>query len=80
MYKDQNLNLLDINIYGLILYLSQTKGYCFVSNTYLSKYYNKTTRSISKSISKLKSENYILIKKELERRIYPIKLIEEKSK
>ena len=55
MYKDQNINLLDINIYGLILALSQSKGYCFVSNTYLSKYFNKTTRSISKSISKLKS-------------------------
>jgi biotin operon repressor len=46
-------------LYGLILSLTQKNGLCYASNEYLSKTLNKSSRSISTYLEKLKLNNYI---------------------
>lgn len=76
MFKDENLSLMDINHYGAIISLSQTTGHCFATNNYLAEYFNVTTRMITRSISKLKLNNYICVNDKHQRKIYPIKYVD----
>lgn len=47
------------------------KEYCFASNKYLASYINTSERTISNSLSKLKTLKYIIVKYEnMKRRIY----------
>ena len=63
------------------------KEYCFASNNYLASYINTSERTISNSLSKLKTLKYIIVKYEnMKRRIYinsekiPIKVSKHNEK
>lgn len=63
------------------------KEYCFASNNYLANYINTSERTISNSLSKLKTLKYIIVKYEnMKRRIYinsekiPIKVSKHNEK
>ena len=65
-------------LYSYILLLSQRSGYCFASNGYLARRFNKTPRTIGRWLSGLKELGYISIREEKneengrrQRRIYP---------
>ncbi len=46
-------------LYGDLLFLSQQKGYCYASNSYLAKRANITVRSVIRQIQELKQTGYI---------------------
>lgn len=60
-------------VYGVILALSNHKGYCYASNEYIAKRVNLSKRTITKAIGELKKANYIRIENiDYQRRIYLI--------
>lgn len=59
--NDQTCLRADKLIYGMINSLSNNKEYCFASNSYFAKELGLTTKTVSKSLSKLKELNYIKI-------------------
>ena len=59
--NDQTCLRADKLIYGMINSLSNNKEYCFASNGYFAKELSLTTKTVSKSLSKLKELNYIKI-------------------
>ncbi len=59
--NDQTCSSTDKLIYGMINSLSNNKEYCYASNGYFAKELNITTKTVSKSLSKLKELNYIKI-------------------
>jgi len=58
---NQNLYKTDKLLFGLISKILYAKGKCFATNTYLGGLIGCTTRTISKSIQRLKKENVITI-------------------
>lgn len=71
LFNDKSLTESDRMLLGLIVSLTLKSNYCFASNNYLAKYINKSKRTISYSLSKLKKLNYIKIEYvESNRRIY----------
>lgn len=63
IYSNENLSDIDKLVFGLILSLSSQRNYCFASNTTLGNKLNKSTTTISRSISELKNQEFITIKK-----------------
>lgn len=71
MLKDDSINSTDKLVYGIIGVLSNSKGYCYANNDYLSKQLNLSKRTITNSIGKLKKAHYIKIENEnYQRKIY----------
>lgn len=58
---DNRLTFLERLLLIHIISLSKKNGYCWATNKYFSNIYNVTTVTISKSISKLATFNYIKI-------------------
>jgi len=48
-------------LFSEIVALSNALGYCYASNTYFAKVYNKSTRTISQAINNLAKYDYIKI-------------------
>ena len=46
-------------LYSVILSLSNKEGYCYATNKYLGKLFNVNNRTISRWISKLRTQNFI---------------------
>lgn len=65
---DNALTLQDKMLYCQILSLTKKSGFCFATNSYLSKLNNVTTKTISKSISNLRNNNYIRVEYQKENR------------
>lgn len=58
-------------VYGVILALSNSKGYCYASNEYIAKRVSLSKRTITKAIGELKKLNYIRVENiDYQRRIY----------
>lgn len=71
MLKDNSINSTDKLVYGIIGVLTNSKGYCYANNNYLSKQLNISKRTITNSISKLRRANYIKVENEnYQRKIY----------
>lgn len=71
MLKDNSINSTDKLVYGIIGVLTNSKGYCYANNNYLSKQLNISKRTITNSISKLRQANYIKVENEnYQRKIY----------
>lgn len=69
--KRRNINSTDKLVFGIITSLSKNKGYCYASNDYISKKINLSKRTITKSISNLKKENFVRVETiDYKRRIY----------
>jgi len=69
--EDKELNSTDKVVYGLVKALSNDKGYCFATNDYIGKRLNLSKSTISNTISKLKSLDYIKTKPvDYQRRIF----------
>ena len=69
--ENNKLNSTDKLLIGIINSLATNTNYCYASNEYLSKKLNISRRAISKSLSKLRQENFIKIKVENhQRKIY----------
>ena len=62
LFNDKSLSSTDRDLMGLIISLTAKNNYCFASNNYLAKYINKSKRTITSSLSKLRCEKYIIIK------------------
>ena len=59
--KSNSINSTDKLVYGIIKALTNSLGYCYASNDYISKKINLSKRTVSKSISNLKRANYIRV-------------------
>lgn len=71
LFNDKCLSNTDRVVLALIISLTLNKGYCYATNEYLASYVNSSVRTISYSLSKLRSLKYIIIKYEnKKRRIY----------
>ena len=57
--SDCNLNFFDRLLYGKIYSLSKQQGYCWASNSYLSKYFGVTTIYVSNAIGRLVENGYL---------------------
>lgn len=57
--QQTNINNNEKLLFGEILSLSYTKGYCFASNKYFSNLFGTTTKTVSVWISKLVAKQYI---------------------
>lgn len=57
--KSNSINSTDKLVYGIIKALTNSLGYCYASNDYISKKINLSKRTVSKSISNLRKANYI---------------------
>ena len=55
----KDLTFFEIVLYSEISALSNAFGYCFASNSYFAKLYDKTTRTITSSIKNLEDMNFI---------------------
>jgi len=74
--ENAKLNSTDKLLMGIINSLAYEKQYCYASNEYLSKRLNISRRTISKSLSKLKRENFIKIEvNNYKRKIYLTSLV-----
>jgi len=62
LFRDKNLSKTDICILSLIISLTFKEQYCYASNEYLANAINVSERTITSSLSKLRSTNYIDIK------------------
>ena len=62
VYNDKFLSSTEKLLLSQIISLTLKEGYCYASNNYLANSLNTTIRTISKSLSQLKSQNYIIIK------------------
>ena len=71
IYSDVNLSSTEKLLMSQLISLTFKNGYCFASNEYLANSMNVTKRTISKSLSNLKTQNYIIISYENQaRKIY----------
>ena len=61
IYADKELNDGAKLLYGLILSLSQSNGYCFADNEYLAETLNKSKRMIGYYLTALQDKKYIAI-------------------
>jgi DNA-binding MarR family transcriptional regulator len=74
--KDRRLKYFDMVLFGKIYSLSRQQGYCWATNSYLSKEFGASDSYVSKSIKRLRECGYITyeldnsVKNELRRRIY----------
>lgn len=59
--KSNSINSTDKLVYGIIKALTNSLGYCYASNDYISKKINLSKRTVSKSISNLRKANYIRV-------------------
>ncbi len=59
--KSNSINSTDKLMYGVIKALTNSIGYCYASNDYISKKVNLSKRTITKSISNLRKANYIRV-------------------
>ena len=59
---DKELKPITRLLYADICSLSNSEGYCWASNKYLAKLYDKNTSTISRSIKELKERGYIKIR------------------
>ena len=59
---DKNLSDKEKNIYSLIIFLSQEKGYCFCTNKTISELLNVSVTQVSKLVNSLKDKEYINVK------------------
>lgn len=57
--EDSNLSSTDKLVYGIILRLTRSNGYCWATNKYIADMLGFTTRTISESVRKLKVLGYI---------------------
>lgn len=57
--EDIKLNSTDKIVYGLIKALSNNKGYCYASNSYIGNKSNLSKSTVSNTVRKLKKFNYI---------------------
>lgn len=70
---DKDLSASEKIFYSEITCLCNSKGFCYCSNTYFSKLYDKDIRTIQLWLNKLAKKNYIKIEydsKNNERKIY----------
>jgi len=58
---DSDLSPYAILLYGEITALTHKNGYCYASNTYFAKRYDRTPQAVSKWINQLASKGYINI-------------------
>lgn len=58
LFSLSDLKLLSKMILSEIISLSKLHGYCYASNTYFSKLYMATSRTVSKSVSELRDKGY----------------------
>lgn len=56
---DSDLSPYAILLYGEITALTHKNGYCYASNTYFAKRYNRTPQAVSKWINQLSDKGYI---------------------
>ena len=69
--SDPNCSHIDKLVLGEINSLSYGKEFCYASNNYFAKKFNVGTRTISKSISNLQKNKYIIVKKvNMQRQLY----------
>jgi len=61
IYADKELNDGAKLLYGLILSLSQSTGYCYADNEYLAETLNKSKRMINYYLTMLSEKKYIAI-------------------
>lgn len=59
--ENTKLNSTDKLLMGIINSLAHNENYCYANNEYLSKKLNVSKRTISKSLSKLKSEKFVRV-------------------
>lgn len=59
IFKLTDLKLLSKMILSEIISLSKRQGYCYASNSYFSKLYMTSTRTVSKSVSELREKGYV---------------------
>ena len=76
IYSDTNLSSTEKLLMSQLISLTLKNGYCFASNEYLANSMSVTKRTISKSLSNLKIQNYIVI--DYEKQIRKIYLNKEK--
>ncbi len=77
---DKNLRDKEKIIYSLILFFSNSKGYCSIRNKYLEDLLNRSTKRISSIINTLQDKKYIHINtrnNKEERKLYPLVRINE---
>ena len=58
----KNINPLEKLLYAEITCLSNYKGFCWATNNYFAKLYNRTSKSISRNLNNLARSNFIKIK------------------
>ena len=66
--KDLDLNSTDKLVMGMIISLTMNRKECTASNKFLSQQIQVSKRTITKSLSKLKSKKLIIIKYEHQQR------------
>lgn len=57
--EDNKLSSTDKLVYGIVLRLTRSNGYCWASNQYIADILKFTPRTISTSIKKLRDLGYI---------------------
>lgn len=71
--QDNDLSHTEMILYGYILSLSHNKDkYCFATNKVLGEYLNRSPKTITPSLSKLKKKGYIEIEEWPLRKIIPL--------
>ncbi len=60
--KDKNLTFFEKVLYGEIAALTNKEGFCFATNKYLSEFFCKSTRYVSKGLSKLQNLGYLSLR------------------
>jgi len=71
LFNDKSLSQTERCLLGLIISLTFKEKYCYASNNYLANYIKVSERTITDSLSKLRSLKYIVIKYEnRKRKIY----------
>ena len=71
LFTDENLTRTDIDLLSLIISLALNSNYCYANNKYLADYINTSIRTISDSLTRLRTLKYIIVKKvNGNRRIY----------
>lgn len=69
--NDKDLTDFEKLLYGDIRVLAKKDGYCFASNKYFAKRYNKDIRTVQRAIKNLEDKTHIVVcRDKVERRIY----------
>lgn len=63
LFTDENLTRTDIDLLSLIISLALNSNYCYANNKYLKDYINTSIRTISDSLTRLRTLKYIIVKK-----------------